>query len=79
MHVHRIAYRLPNGDVEGFKGVGSTPVAAAVAAVGQVRRKLAILGADERLEDSRTYHSREGLTDVEYANVQNDWACNLGY
>lgn len=84
MYEHRIAYRHPGtGEVEGFKGVGSTKKAAEVDAIEQVRRKIDILLSmpwfDHVYNKANLITSPSRLTAKELATVQKDWNSGTRY
>jgi hypothetical protein len=80
----RVAYRHPNGEVEGFKGVGGTKKKARDDAIDQIQRKLAIVRQDFRPDDppydpARLITSHLKLSVVELKVVLKDWSTNVRY
>jgi hypothetical protein len=82
MYEHRTAYRHPGtGEVEGFKGTGSTKKAAEKDALEQVRRKIDIAAEffPHVYDKSNLIASPSRLTPEELATVQKDWASGVRY
>lgn len=78
MFKHCLAYRWANGDVEGFKGIGSTKTSARNDAIQQIQRKMSIVPTQKFNPDS-VIESDDSLTLDERKLVRDDWQTNVRY
>ena len=79
----QLAYRLPNGEIEGFEGMGASKDNARQDCLNQINRKLQMIaqmkGAELYFDHSRLIESPTGLTAEEIEAIKRDWASGLRY
>ena len=84
MFEHFLGYRFANGEVEGFKGYGTTKDHAKTDATNQILRKLEIvnnngIATPQVFEPSRVIEKPIGIAIEELATIRRDWKINLRY
>ena len=79
----QMAYRLPNGEIEGFEGMGASRDNACQDCLNQINRKLQMIAEMQReelyFEHSRLVESGTGLTGEEAETIKRDWASGVRY
>ncbi|MBC9783690.1 hypothetical protein H1S01_04085 [Heliobacterium chlorum] len=79
MFVYRVAYRWPNGEVEGFLGIGAEKDIAEADARERIASRIRILKQKGLVPSNANFNekalitSEEQVTDEEYGIIQNDW------
>lgn len=73
----KLAYRFDNGQIEGFKGIGTNEESALNDCFRQIKKKLEIV--KESYNGKNILNDFTGLSEQQIKDIKTDWKSNLRY